>query len=304
MPDALFCRKCGAPREAPLPRQPSSNGGQAFNAMPVYPYIGQQQQQQQQQMPPYSAGLPPQGLEATVQLDWRSALSQAVAGQVDVPPSSRNEVVVAPQTAMRKASASENASPSQAAPGGATEYSVGHTSPAGASGGGAKTAYYEPVTAAAAQEVATAAAAKASTREIQVGSNASQRTVSPRRDAPQTPPQSRTEVLAHVHARGGLRSENCVEVTLTKSKEPGCERFGFANVPTRDNRALVISWVDVSGLLQTKWNLTVDQSQHVTEGDMIICCNDIQGDVEAMRAQLQENTVRLVIQRAMPSKGR
>jgi len=95
-----------------------------------------------------------------------------------------------------------------------------------------------------------------------------------------------------------------IEVTLTKSKEPGCERFGFANVPTRDNRALVISWVAVDGLLQTKWNQLNDLSHQVTEGDMIISSNNVRDNVDEMRAELQKDTVRLVIQRAMPSKGR
>merc|ERR1740130_1160513 len=87
-----------------------------------------------------------------------------------------------------------------------------------------------------------------------------------------------------------------IEVTL--SKEPGFERFGFANVPTRDNRSLVISWVDAAGLLQMKWNRLVDASQQVSEGYRIVSVNGRSDNVEAMRDELQKPQVQLLVQRA------
>lgn len=87
-----------------------------------------------------------------------------------------------------------------------------------------------------------------------------------------------------------------IEVVL--AKEPGFERFGFANVPTRDNRALAISWVDSSGLLEMKWNRLVSPAQQVTEGAVIMSVNGKADDIEAMRDQLQVPQVHLVVQRS------
>lgn len=108
---------------------------------------------------------------------------------------------------------------------------------------------------------------------------------------------------AAAHASTGQhRGKGLVEVVLSKSKEPGCERFGFANVPTRENRALAISWVDPSGLLQTQWNRKVDLSKRIMENDVIISVNGVQTSVEAMRAELQKDSVHLVIQHESPSE--
>merc|ERR1711865_976206 len=73
--------------------------------------------------------------------------------------------------------------------------------------------------------------------------------------------------------QAGSDQTGMIEVTL--AKEPGFERFGFANVPTRDNKALIISWVDSAGLLQMRWNRLVDFSQQVVEGYRIVSVNGI-----------------------------
>merc|ERR1712125_286718 len=88
---------------------------------------------------------------------------------------------------------------------------------------------------------------------------------------------------------------NVVEMTLSKTPS---ERFGFANVPTQDARALIISWIDQQGLLAA-WNArNVDRAAR--EGDRLLFVNGVDG-CEAMRAQLQLDTIRLCIQRADPA---
>lgn len=86
-----------------------------------------------------------------------------------------------------------------------------------------------------------------------------------------------------------------IEVVL--KKEPGMDKFGFANVPNRDNKSLLISWLDSSGLLHAH-NRMVDASRQVSEGDRIIAVNGKREDVDAMRAELQSSSVRLLVQRA------
>lgn len=88
-----------------------------------------------------------------------------------------------------------------------------------------------------------------------------------------------------------------IEVELYKDHSaPGMDRFGFANVPTPDGRALIVNWIDPSGLLGSRWNRTYP-ARAVREGDLIIGVNDISDNVEAMRAQLQYDSVRMLIQR-------
>mmetsp|Transcript_29483 Transcript_29483/g.67945 ORF Transcript_29483/g.67945 Transcript_29483/m.67945 type:complete len:503 (+) Transcript_29483:171-1679(+) len=88
-----------------------------------------------------------------------------------------------------------------------------------------------------------------------------------------------------------------VEVLLTKDAgvRDGSQRFGFANILTQDGRGLVVSWVDDHGLL-SRWN-----HQHpdkaVAEGDRILAVNSAHDDIEAMRAQLQLDSIRMVVQR-------
>mmetsp|Transcript_62282 Transcript_62282/g.115592 ORF Transcript_62282/g.115592 Transcript_62282/m.115592 type:complete len:510 (-) Transcript_62282:119-1648(-) len=88
-----------------------------------------------------------------------------------------------------------------------------------------------------------------------------------------------------------------VEVLLTKDAgvRDGSQRFGFANILTQDGRGLVVSWVDEHGLL-SRWN-----HQHpdkaVLEGDRILAVNSAHDDIEAMRAQLQLDSIRMVVQR-------
>lgn len=90
--------------------------------------------------------------------------------------------------------------------------------------------------------------------------------------------------------------DNSVEVVLTKDTGEGrMERFGFANVPTTDSRALAITWIDQSGLL-AMWNRS-KPALAVREGDFIVSVNGISGDIEAMRKQLSFESARMIIQR-------
>mmetsp|Transcript_142183 Transcript_142183/g.247812 ORF Transcript_142183/g.247812 Transcript_142183/m.247812 type:complete len:621 (-) Transcript_142183:108-1970(-) len=89
-----------------------------------------------------------------------------------------------------------------------------------------------------------------------------------------------------------------IEVTISKDTSAGGERaqrFGFANVPTRDARALLISWVDQHGLL-ARWNRTFPEKA-VSEGDRIVTVNNASDDVEAMRAELQTDTIHMLVHR-------
>lgn len=91
-----------------------------------------------------------------------------------------------------------------------------------------------------------------------------------------------------------------VEVVLSKepgggARGPGQQRFGFANVPTRDGRGLIVSWVDEVGLLY-RWN-RAHPDKAVHEGDRIVAVNSASDEVEAMRAQLQVDTVRMLVHR-------
>mmetsp|Transcript_73438 Transcript_73438/g.175008 ORF Transcript_73438/g.175008 Transcript_73438/m.175008 type:complete len:484 (+) Transcript_73438:202-1653(+) len=88
-----------------------------------------------------------------------------------------------------------------------------------------------------------------------------------------------------------------VEVLLTKDSggRDGGQRFGFANILTQDGKGLVISWIDENGLT-ARWN-----HQHpdkaVMEGDRILAVNSASDDIEAMRAQLQLDSIRMLVQR-------
>jgi hypothetical protein len=88
--------------------------------------------------------------------------------------------------------------------------------------------------------------------------------------------------------------ESVIDVLL--SKDPPFERFGFANVPSRDARALLVSWVDPAGLLEVKWNRE-RPDKRVLEGDRILAVNNRSGEVEEMRAELQNKSVHLRVER-------
>lgn len=92
------------------------------------------------------------------------------------------------------------------------------------------------------------------------------------------------------------QDEPVVEVYL--AKEPPFERFGFANVPSRDGRALLISWVDPTGLLEVRWNRE-HHDKRIVEGDRIIAVNN-NGNLEGMRQQLQSKSVVLRVIRQTP----
>eukprot|EP00929_Paragymnodinium_shiwhaense_P096051 TRINITY_DN5749_c0_g1_i1.p1 TRINITY_DN5749_c0_g1~~TRINITY_DN5749_c0_g1_i1.p1 ORF type:complete len:531 (+),score=100.71 TRINITY_DN5749_c0_g1_i1:141-1733(+) len=87
------------------------------------------------------------------------------------------------------------------------------------------------------------------------------------------------------------------EVMLSKDLSLGTrgQRFGFANMPTVCARALVVSWIDASGLL-AQMNLR-QPDRAVKEGDRILSVNGVSDDMEAMRTQLQMDAIRMVIQR-------
>lgn len=96
--------------------------------------------------------------------------------------------------------------------------------------------------------------------------------------------------------------DGCIEVTLAKDMGgERADRFGFANVPTQDARALQITWIDNSGLLG-RWN-RMQPDRQVREGDLIIAVNGVSEEVEAMRLQLQYDTIRMLIQRSGQSMG-
>eukprot|EP00928_Gymnodinium_smaydae_P035409 TRINITY_DN24926_c0_g3_i1.p1 TRINITY_DN24926_c0_g3~~TRINITY_DN24926_c0_g3_i1.p1 ORF type:complete len:612 (-),score=109.98 TRINITY_DN24926_c0_g3_i1:102-1937(-) len=86
------------------------------------------------------------------------------------------------------------------------------------------------------------------------------------------------------------------EVILRKDPSAGERgmRFGFANVPTADGRALLISWIDPHGLLGA-WCQNYPE-QAAREGDRILAVNGVKGDVEAMRTQLQTEAIHMFIQ--------
>lgn len=84
------------------------------------------------------------------------------------------------------------------------------------------------------------------------------------------------------------------EVVLTKGGNPA-NRFGFANVLTEDRRSLQISWIDESGLL-AQWNLQYPGAE-IKEGAIIMSVNGIVEDQEAMRSQLQSDTIRMQVHR-------
>merc|ERR1712007_252268 len=90
-----------------------------------------------------------------------------------------------------------------------------------------------------------------------------------------------------------------VEVVLSKDNPAGDRQqkqyFGFANVPTPDNRGLLLSWIDHNGLL-AQWNC--NHPEHaVREGDRILSVNGVVDDIEAMRGQLQLESIRMIVQR-------
>ena len=93
---------------------------------------------------------------------------------------------------------------------------------------------------------------------------------------------------------------------VTLSKEMSMDRFGFANVPAQDHRSLVITWIDPSGLL-AKWN-TLHPTSEVREGHIIVAVNGVFEDVQAMRLQLEMNSIILSLKAAQaepesPSKA-
>mmetsp|Transcript_51958 Transcript_51958/g.150955 ORF Transcript_51958/g.150955 Transcript_51958/m.150955 type:complete len:400 (+) Transcript_51958:85-1284(+) len=89
--------------------------------------------------------------------------------------------------------------------------------------------------------------------------------------------------------------KECIEVTLAKDPSDANSRFGFANVPSADGRHLLVTWVDANGLLG-RWNRSYPD-RGVREGDLICAVNSATEDVEAMRSQLQQEAVRMVIRR-------
>eukprot|EP00747_Dinoflagellata_sp_TGD_P021923 gnl/TRDRNA2_/TRDRNA2_128787_c0_seq2.p1 gnl/TRDRNA2_/TRDRNA2_128787_c0~~gnl/TRDRNA2_/TRDRNA2_128787_c0_seq2.p1 ORF type:complete len:515 (+),score=53.50 gnl/TRDRNA2_/TRDRNA2_128787_c0_seq2:79-1545(+) len=86
-----------------------------------------------------------------------------------------------------------------------------------------------------------------------------------------------------------------VEVKLVKDAMQGAQRFGFANVPTKDGLALIISWIDDDGLLG-RWNQT-HRDKRVNEGDRIVAVNAVSDSVKEMRAQLQSSAITLIVHR-------
>merc|ERR1712083_672589 len=87
----------------------------------------------------------------------------------------------------------------------------------------------------------------------------------------------------------------CLEVALSKDpNDRDNSRFGFANVPATNGRALLITWVDSGGLLG-KWNRE-HPDKIVHECDMIFAVNSATEDVDAMRTQLHMDAIRMLVQ--------
>jgi len=128
------------------------------------------------------------------------------------------------------------------------------------------------------------------------------------------PPRDTNGTLGTPRAQGGYQPAPCgqaapqqsysslrtydvggtMDVTLSKDHSSGrAERFGFANVPAPDGRSLQISWIDGNGLL-AMWNQAHPDKQ-VREGDVILSVNSRSENLEAMRSQLQADTIRLSI---------
>lgn len=88
------------------------------------------------------------------------------------------------------------------------------------------------------------------------------------------------------------------EVRLVKAGPD--DRYNFANVPTADGRALQVTWVDDAGLLGA-WNR--GSPRQVREGDIIVEVNGLCGDAEAMRMQLQHESICMVVHNTGAGNG-
>merc|ERR1712137_6936 len=100
-----------------------------------------------------------------------------------------------------------------------------------------------------------------------------------------------TPVSSQVLA-GDSEEERAVDMLLSKDT---AQRFGFANVPTPDGKSLVISWIDDQGIF-AKWNRE-HPNDAVAEGDRIAAVNGASDEIQVMRNQFQQNTVRMLIHR-------
>lgn len=88
-------------------------------------------------------------------------------------------------------------------------------------------------------------------------------------------------------------AEFCRKCGLKRDMVSRPDRFGFANVPGNDGRSLQVTWIDPAGLL-ARWNSMHPESQ-VKEGHLIVSVNGITEDVEAMRVQLQMQSIQMSI---------
>lgn len=88
-------------------------------------------------------------------------------------------------------------------------------------------------------------------------------------------------------------AEFCRKCGLKRDMVSRPDRFGFANVPGNDGRSLQVTWIDPAGLL-ARWNSMHPESQ-VKEGHLIVSVNGISEDVEAMRVQLQMQSIQMSI---------
>lgn len=92
-------------------------------------------------------------------------------------------------------------------------------------------------------------------------------------------------------------AEFCRKCGLKREMVSRPDRFGFANVPGNDGRSLQVTWIDPAGLL-ARWNSMHPESQ-VKEGHLIVSVNGISEDVEAMRVQLQMQSIQMSIKEEM-----
>lgn len=97
------------------------------------------------------------------------------------------------------------------------------------------------------------------------------------------------------HYDVGMRTGDCLEVQLTKNPNDRINsRFGFANVPATNGRALLITWTDPSGLLAA-WNRD-HPDKLIQEGDLIFAVNTATENVDDMRNELHNDAIRMLIQ--------
>eukprot|EP00930_Biecheleria_cincta_P100217 TRINITY_DN91840_c0_g1_i1.p1 TRINITY_DN91840_c0_g1~~TRINITY_DN91840_c0_g1_i1.p1 ORF type:complete len:343 (+),score=51.29 TRINITY_DN91840_c0_g1_i1:66-1094(+) len=95
---------------------------------------------------------------------------------------------------------------------------------------------------------------------------------------------------------GWQSSAGQIEIALHKDRRNGLDKFGFANVPTPDGRCLQITMIEQHFLLDS-WNRMQPQDRQIRPNDIIVSVNNVTGNYENMREQLQQDDVFMVVKR-------